>query len=457
MPSIPAKMTLNARSVDILNAIRNSASANYQDYVPAATPDMESIREIGAILMDMPVLQNEFVSALINRIGAVYLESRTYENPWKVFKKGKLNFGETIESIFTNIAKPHTYDPVVGQSEVFKREIPDIRAAFFTLNYKKFYKQTLENETLRQAFLSWDGVTSLISSVVDAMYTAANVDEFNTMKYMIGKALLNGNLYPVEISSNDIKGTVAAIKAMSNHWTFDSTKYNRAGVHTNSKKTQQFLIVNADFDATMDVEVLAAAFNMSKAEFMGQRVLVDSFGELDDDRLSELFKDEPWYTPLTADEKAALAAIPAVMVDERWFMIFDNLFKFTEQYNGENMGWQYWLHVWMVYGISPFANAAVFVPGTPSVESITITPSAISLAPGQCASLKVEVETENFASKAVNWTSSSDDVVVDIYGGITVKDDASAGVVTITATSLEKNSVTQTYVTATCTVTVTGD
>lgn len=449
MPKIPNKATLNATSADILNAIRNNASANYQDYVPVAKPTPESVREIGAILMDYAPLQNEFVSALINRIGAVYLESRTYENPWKVFKKGRLEFGETIESIFTNIAKPHTYDPVVGQSQVFKREIPDIRAAFYTLNYKKFYKQTLENDTLKQAFLSWDGVTSLITSIVDAMYTAANVDEFNTMKYMMAKAMLNGNLYPVEISENDIRGTVSAIKGLSNHLTFDSTKYNRAGVHTNSKKTQQYLIVNADFDAVMDVEVLASAFNMSKAEFMGQRVLVDSFGVLDDDRLYELFKDEPWYTPITEEEKAALDHIPAVLVDERWFMIFDSLFKFTEQYNGENLGWQYWLHVWMVYGISPFANAAVFVPGKPSVTSVTVTPSAATLAPGGSISLKVEVETENFASKSVDWTSSSDDVSVDIYGNVTVSPDASEGEVTITATSVVDSTVT-----ATCTITI---
>ena len=210
--------------------------------------------------------------------------------------------------------------------------------------------------------------------------------------------------------------------------------------------------MNAGFDATMDVEVLAAAFNMSKAEFMGQRVLVDSFGELDNERLEALFGGEDWYTEITADEKAALDAIPAVMVDERWMMIFDRLFEFTEQYNGENMGWQYWLHKWMCFGISPFANAAVFVPGAPAVNSITITPSAISLAPGTSANLKVEVDTDNFASKAVVWTSSSDDVTVDIYGTVTVKDDATAGSVTITATSVVDSSVT-----ATCTVTVTGE
>lgn len=450
MPTMPTRVQLNATSVDILNAIRNNASANYQNYVPPATPNADSIREIGAVIMDYAALRNEFVSALINRIAATLLETRTYENPWSVFKKGKLEFGETIEAIYTNIANAHTYDPAVAESKIFEREIPDVRAAFFTLNYKKFYKQTIQDKQLRQAFLSWDGVTSLIGDIVNAMYSADAVDEFITMKYMLARNILNGSIRAVEISSNDIKGTVSTVKAVSNYMTFDRTDYNRAGVHTSSKKNQQYIIVNSDFDATMDVEVLAAAFNMSKADFMGHRILVDSFGYMDSDRLDELFKNEKWYTKLTDAEMLALDAIPAVLVDERWFMIFDNLFEFTEQYNGEGLYWQYWLHDWKTFSVSPFANAAVFVPGTPSVTSVTVSPSAITLVQGQSATLSVEVVTANFASQAVNWTSSDDDSVsVDIYGAITVADDAEAGTYTITATSVFDSTKSDT-----CTVTV---
>ena len=451
MPTIPGTRSLNASSVDILNAIRNNATANYRDYVPAAQENLDSIREIGSIIMDYPALRNEFVSALINRIGATLLESRTYTNPWSVFKRGKLQFGETIEAIFTNIAKPHTYNPEVAESKIFKREIPDIRAAFFTLNYTKFYKQTLENERLRQAFLSWDGVTSLISDIVDAMYTADAVDEFLTMKYMLARNILNGSIKAVEIDANDIKGTISTVKATSNRWTFNRTDYNRAGVNTNSKKNQQYIIVNSDFDAVMDVEVLAAAFNMSKADFMGHRVLVDSFGSMDTTRLNELFSGESWYQALTSDEIAALDAIPAVLVDERWFMIFDNLFEFTEQYNGEGLYWQYWLHDWKTFAVSPFANAAVFVPGKPAITSVTVEPAAVTLIQGQSATLKATVVTANFASQAVDWTSSDTGgkVTVDIYGTVSVADDATAGTYTITATSVFDSTKSDT-----CTVTV---
>ena len=139
MPTIPAKVSLTKSSVDILNAIRNSATANYRDYVPAASPSAESIREIGNIIMQFPALQNEFLSALINRIGRVMITSKMYSNPWAMFKKGLLEFGETIEEIFVNIAKPFTYDPAVAEEKVFKREIPDIKSAFHIMNYQKYY------------------------------------------------------------------------------------------------------------------------------------------------------------------------------------------------------------------------------------------------------------------------------------------------------------------------------
>ena len=105
MATKPKIVTLTNSSVDILNVIRNNATINYKNYVPVATADAESIREIGAIIMDSPQLQNEFLSALVNRIGRVLVTSKMYDNPWSMFKKGTLEFGATIEEIFVNIAK----------------------------------------------------------------------------------------------------------------------------------------------------------------------------------------------------------------------------------------------------------------------------------------------------------------------------------------------------------------
>lgn len=441
----PKIKTLTNSSVDILNVIRNNATINYQNYVPEATADAESIREIGAIIMDNPQLQNEFLSALVNRIGRVLITSKMYDNPWSMFKKGMLEFGETIEEIFVNLAKPFQFDPVVAESNLFKREIPDVRSAFHIMNYQKYYKTTIQNDQLRQAFLSWQGITDLIAKIVDAMYTGANYDEFQTMKYMLAKHILNGRMYPVTIPTVDeanMKSIVSTIKGVSNNFEFLSNKYNVAGVQNNSKKSEQYLLINSNFDATMDVEVLASAFNMDKAEFSGKRVLVDSFGSLDIERLNMLFADDTTYTEISEDELKALDKIPCILVDKEWFMIFDNYTNFTEQYNGEGLYWNYWYHVWKTFSVSPFANNAMFIPGTPNVTSVSVSPANASVKAGDSITLSAVVQTEYFAPQTVNWTSNTENVTVSKGGLVTVGADVQSNTqITITATSTYNNKV----------------
>ena len=439
MATTPKVVTLTNSSVDILNVIRNNATQNYRDYVPKATPDADSIRQIGAIIMDYPALQNEFLSALVNRIGRVLITSKMYDNPWAFFKKGLLEFGESVEEIFVNIAKPFQFDPAVAETNVFKREIPDVRAAFHIMNYQKYYKATISNDQLRQAFLSWQGISDLIAKIVDAMYTGANYDEFQTMKYMLARHILDGHMYPVEIptvETANMKSIVSVVKGVSNKFTFLSPNYNLAGVQTYTAKNDQYMLINSQFDATMDVEVLASAFNMDKAEFSGRRVLVDSFGSLDTARLAELFAGDSTYQEISSDELEALDAIPAVLVDRNWFMIFDNFYNFTEQYNGEGLYWNYWYHVWKTFSVSPFANNALFIPGTPGVTSVTVTPSSSTVAAGQSVQLSANVVTTNFAPKSVTWSVNSEYATVDNSGKVTVLSTAPSSTnITVTATS----------------------
>ena len=441
MATKPKIVTLTNNSVDVLNAIRNSASINYRDYVPIATADADSIREIGATIMDYPALQNEFLNALVNRIGRVILTSKSYQNPWAMFKKGFLEFGETIEEVFTNLAKPFQFDPAVAENEIFKREIPDVRSAFHVLNYQKFYKATVSQEQLRMAFMSWDGVTSLISSIVESMYTAANYDEFITMKYLLCKRMLSGEMYWATPSDTalETKEIVKSIRMNSDNLTFLSPKYNIAGVYNSTEKNNQYIIIPSMWLAEIDVEVLAAAFNMDKVDFMGHVVLVDSFTDIDTARLNELFKDDPTYTQFKESDLQALNLIAAVLVDKDFFMIFDNLQNFTENYNGQGLYWNYFYHVWKTFSTSPYANAILFTSGGSddwSSATVAVTPSAATVLPGQSVQLKANITRlpVPFLSKAIDWESNSEYATVNKSGVVTVLANATKGTqITITA------------------------
>lgn len=456
MPVRPEIKVLTNSSVDVLNAIRNSASVDYRNYVPIATPDAESIKKIGAIIMDYPNLQNEFVSALINRIGRVMITSKMYSNPWSRFKRGFLEFGETIEEIFVELAQPFQFDPAVAETEIFKRVKPDYRSAFHVMNYQKFYKVTISEQQLREAFLTWGGVNDLITRTIEALYTSANYDEFLTMKYLLAYHILNGGFYPISIpavTAVNMKSIASAMKSISNQLEFMNTDYNRAKVHQHTDKREQYLISNASFDAIMDVEVLASAFNMNKAEFLGNRVLIDGFGKLDLTRLDELFKDDPNYVHFTDEQIATLNAVPAVLIDRDFFMIFDNLNEFRQQENGQGLYWQYWYHQWKTFSVSPFSNAIIFATGTPAVSGITVSPSSATVVVGDSIQLSALANTAYFAPASVTWSSSDDGVTVTAGGLVTVGKGASTGDVTITATSTYDDEV---YGTATITVSKSG-
>lgn len=406
----------------------------------------ESLHNIGDHIMSYQPYQNAFLSALVNRIGLVIVTSKMWSNPWSVFKQGYMEFGETIEEIFANLAKPHSFNPSKAEDEVFKREIPDVRAAFHTMNYQKFYKATIQNDNLRQAFLAWSGITDLIAKIVDAMYTGMNYDEFVTMKYMLCREILSGQMVYETVSSSDDKDTVAKARAMSSKFTFLNADYNRAGVHNAVDRANQYIIIDADYEAQMDVEVLAAAFHMEKAEFLGHLIVVDSFSDHDTERLAELFGDDASYSEFTSAQVTSLGKIHAVLMARDWWMVFDNFQEMTQNYNGEGLYWNYWLHCWKTFSVSPFANAAVFTEETGSITSVTVSPSTATMYPGTAMSFTAAVVASGIIDTSVRWsieatgadaTALKSGTKIDPFSGyLTIDPEETNEEITVTATSV---------------------
>ena len=442
MPTTPVKNPKVATSTtrDILNAIRESATQNYKNYVPVLL-DGDDIKKIGNILMDNVTLKNEFLQTLVNRIGYVITTSKSYKNPLSIFKKGKLDYGETVEEIFVNIAKPFHFDVDVATSEVYKREHPDVRTAFHVVNFQTFYKQTTEDVTLRQAFLSYDGVNDLLSRIIEAMVTAEQYDEFTTTKYMLAHLMLKGLIKTETIVKPVDKDTTTAVakvlRKTSNDFTFMKDKFNLMGVKNVTSFDDQYILISTDFEAEMSVDVLAWAFNMSKVDYLAHRVLIDDFGDIDVERMKELLGD--LYVDISDDEMKALSDIPALLVDKSFFQIYDNYTNMDTIYNQQGLYYNHFYHVWKIFSASPFSNAVTFVSGVPAVTSVTVSPTTATLSAGARLQLIANVETENFASQSVTWKSDNEKVTVSTTGMVEVLDGAT-GTVEVTATSVLDSS-----------------
>lgn len=354
-----AQSTLNASTVDILNVIRQNAGYDYQQSVPVVAKETD-IPRVGEIIMGTPAFANTFLNALINRIAIVRVNSATFNNPYSVLKKGYLEFGETIENIFVNIVNAVDFSADKAEAREFKRSIPDVRSSFATINWRVMYPVTISDEELKTAFLSIDGVSQLIAKIVDAVYTGAEYDEFLLFKYLLIKAVTKGRMYPVGVDSADTKNWAKAFRGKSNLLPFIKTEYNESGVRTNTPKSRQIIFMDSTFNADYDVEVLASAFNMDKADFMGRLFLIDDFTTFDNDRFSVIRDNSDGLEEVTTEELALMQNVKAILIDEEWFLCYDNKNKFTEKYVSSGMYWNYFYHVWKTISSNPFANAIVF-------------------------------------------------------------------------------------------------
>lgn len=362
-----ANSTLNASTIDILNVIRQNASYDYQQNVPEVAT-VNDIPKVGEIIYGTPAFANQFINALVNRIAIVCVQSATFNNPYSILKKGYIEYGETVEDIFVSIAKAVDFNVEKAAKREFQRTIPDVRSAFHVMNWRVMYPVTIQDEDLRQAFLNIEGVQDLIAKIVDAVYTAAEYDEFLLFKYLLIKAISHGKMYPTSIGAGaDLSEAAVQFRGTSNLLPFMSSEYNEAGVKTNTPKERQVIFMDAMFNAQFDVNVLASAFNMDKADFMGRLFLIDNWTDFDNERFDIIRANSDGIEEVTADELALLANVKAVILDDNWFQVYDNNNKFTDKYVASGLYWNYFYHTWKTVSNSPFANAVVFATSAADV------------------------------------------------------------------------------------------
>lgn len=415
------------KSSTLLNAIKTGASAEYQARIPDATQD--NLAEVGSAILNWSSTRNEFVAALFNRIGKVVITDKLYENPLREFKKGMLEWGKTIEEVFVDLITENVFDPTVAESELYKRNLPDVKSIFHDVNRKGFYKTTVSTPELELAFVGEEGMMSLVDKIIRKLYTSDNFDEFLYMKNIIHQYGVEGKfaMIPVSPVTDEVsaKAAMVTIKDYSNKLTFMSSDFNHAGVKTFTLKEDQIVLIDTNFDALVDVEVLAAAFNMDKADFIGRRILVDDFG--------------------------GLSNVLCAVVDKSWFMVYDKLIRTEEVYNQQGLYYNYFLHHWQTISASMFSNALLFVTAAPTVTAIDLLPATATASAGGAIQFVVEATgTNNPPTKSTYALTgaTSDNTSINSLGLLVLGDDetGTAGEITVTATNVFNDAITDTAV-----------
>lgn len=403
-------------SAAMINAVLNS-SDTFAAIPRAQAGNVETIHTIGQMIDRNKNYYNAFVDTLFNRIIMEIIQTLYFTNPLRRLKRGFLEAGDMVEEIAFRLCNPHQYDST-GDGEFPKQERPQVEANIHKINYQKYYKTTVNKKDLLRAFVSYNGMEEFVREQISILYTTAEVDEYVAMKYMIGRSTLNHFIAGIEVTGTTderaLKQLSAKLRATSNNMNLVKTRYNFTHVPTRSEKRQQLVIINSDVEAYMDVEVLADAFNMSKAEFADNRLMIDSFTYDDVNRMNLLFAGEEGYIPFTAAELALLNSIQAWLVDERFFMIFDAEFEMTQFFNPEKLYFNFWLHTWKVMSFSTFVNAVAFTPNVSAPTGFTLAAAPATVTKGNTSTITATFAFGDNVPEMlpnVEWSIDTADVV----------------------------------------------
>ena len=440
-------------NADILNAIRKNASYDYQRRIPAATK--ATIKETLQALVDNRPFWNEFTHELINRIGMEIYKSKSWNNPLARFKIGQLEFGDTIEEIMVGLIDAKTYDPSreYMEKELFGTTRPEVQTSFHKVNRRNYYPITVNEPLLQQAFVNNNGLASFIAQVMEAPATSDNYDEFLLMTSLFADYHANGGFFNVQVpdfglvasDAQDARYAIRRVKEMAGRLPYLSRHYNAAGMPAFANPDDLVIFITPGANAAIDVEALAAAFNIDKAAMPGRKIIIP-------------------------DEYMAITGCQMIVTTSDFFVIADQLFRTDSQWNPAGLSMNYFLHHWQVISYSRFVPAIMFS----TAESTVIAPEAITVnnvaAPdvvdhdfakvtevergmSYAADTTVGIVPEDIG--AVVWAvdgNKSEKTYITQTGTLYVARDESAESLTVVATSVHDATKT-----VSSTVTVTGD
>lgn len=328
---------------EMLNTIRDNASTEYQTRVPEAT--QTNLTEIGGALLENVDLANEFTNALMNKVAYTQVHDKIFSNPLSILKKGTKPMADTVEEVFVNYAKAESFDAT--GADLLKRKLPDVKSIYHKMNRQDKYKVTISMEMLSKAFRSYGDLRNFYNVIINSLYNGDNFDEFILFKDLLKKSVDKKLMKTIEVadpttSAENAKEFVKSLKIVSSGMVFPSSNYNgyldsqskdKTAITTFSEIADQFIIIDNATNVSIDVDVLANAFNLSKQEFLARKIVVDAFPD---------------------------ASIRAMIVDKDFTQIYDDLYQLRRFENGEGLYENYILHHWQTISASSLVNAVAF-------------------------------------------------------------------------------------------------
>lgn len=356
------------QAAGIMAAFAATVGDPYAKQLAAVTvTDGNTATAYGSIILGNRGMENAFVSALVNRIAYAYIKTHDFRNRFAAFKKRPLSFGMAIEEIFVGLPTAHAYDPSNDYvSELFSTAAPDVKAALHPVNVRCWYKETIKDVELTQAFTSDSELVRFTNEVISKLTTALDYDLYLCAKYAIALAAKNGLNTQTTITGStrgDVGSALAyTVKRLGLDFAMVNADYSIAGVLAGASTDDVHIICTTDAYALMDVYTLAKDFNVEYSQFRDRVDIIDHFGLTSAElaRISAL-GIVPEIEP--ADGAVAAGTASGVLVcTEDFIQFYDKTYTMDDPVrNSPGRLWNYFLSYDGVMSYSPFAKA-VMVP-----------------------------------------------------------------------------------------------
>lgn len=418
-----------------LNKMREmSVDSNsiYHQYVPVVT-ESTTIGEFGAPILDTQNLNvmNDFVS-LLKKVVYTAVENKTFNNPLAQLEGERMPLGQFIEDVYVNPAEARGFN-VNDFAGILQKYEAKIATQYLSVNSDLQYCVTITRDKIRNAFTSWANLESLISGYINSLYNGAYITRYAQTKGLVTAAFTGNNVQYEKITAPTDEATAKAMimkmRAAFSKMQIPSTNFNAwnkvkggdLALKTWSDPQDIVVMISADLEALIDVEVLAAAFNMSKTDFLGRVIVVDDFNQYN------------------ADGTVAVdgSKIKAAIMDRSWFKIKTQDFAMDEWFNPNNRCWQYYLNDVRMVNYSLFANALVFATDDPQVDATDVeaSESAVTLKAGETVNVPFALTPANATSSVTVTSSASTYATGSVSGRNIVVEGKAEGSATLTITA----------------------
>lgn len=304
---------------------------------------------------------NQFMDILVNRIAYTYVRGQSYKNPLAVFKGNKINYGSTIQEIAPKWIKAHSYED--DAETLLKLHRPESEVWYHSQNRRDQYPISVNVDELRTAFTDEYGLNNLVAQLMNTPNNADEYDEFNIMKNLIAEYETRWGFYKYHLDNypaDDASGKafLTALQTLGGKLQFPSSVYSGTDIPVFAQPSELVLLVTPEAQASLNVNTLAALFNVDLAKVSYRTVLIDEF---------------------------PIPDAVALLTTEDFFVCHDTLYNTTSFWNPQTLDTTYWLNHWGVYSVSPFVPAILFTTAagtvTPTIKQ-AVTGLTVTAVPG---------------------------------------------------------------------------